>query len=83
MESATQLESNATTNNHVDSPVDELVSRSIGAIRFASFWLAVALPFVYMPLLVIDMTPLTAMAFFGLFCANIIALIVGHGHNNR
>lgn len=83
MESATKLDSNATTNNHVDSPVDGLVSRSIGAIRFASFWLAVALPFAYVPLLATDMTASTAMLVTGLFCMNVLALIVGHGYNNR
>lgn len=83
MESATKLESNAATNNHVESPVDELVSRSIGAIQFASFWLAVALPFAYVPLLATEMTASTAMLVTGLFCANVLALVVGHGYNNR
>ncbi|MCL9817983.1 hypothetical protein [Natronocalculus amylovorans] len=82
MASATQLESNTSMNHQGGSDsVNYLPVRAARGIRFASFWLAIVLPFAYLPLLTTELTLATALLFFGLFGANILALIVGHNHN--
>ena len=53
-------------------------------VRFLGFWSAVALPFLHIPLLLtgLDGTPET-LAFLALFAANVLALVLGHGHGDR
>ena len=51
-------------------------------VRFVGFWLAVALPFLYVPLLVGGLTGEQATVFAGLLSLNVVALLVGHGHRN-
>ncbi|WP_458188088.1 hypothetical protein [Haladaptatus sp. NG-WS-4] len=47
-------------------------------VQFLSFWLAVALPFVYLPLLYHE--PLTTGMFGILLVLNLVAVVVGHGY---
>ena len=47
-------------------------------LEIAGFWLAIALPFLYVPLL---MSGITLATFFGLVVVNLVALVAGHTHN--
>jgi len=49
-------------------------------VRFVAFWLAVALPFLYLPLLVGGLNGSELTAFGALLAANAVALVVGHGY---
>ena len=51
-----------------------------GAVAAVGFWLAIALPLSYLPLLANGFAGGEALPFAGLVGANAIALIVGHGH---
>jgi hypothetical protein len=47
-------------------------------LRFISFWAAVALPFLYVPLLAGGLEGQQAFVFVSLLAANAAALVVGH-----
>jgi hypothetical protein len=49
-------------------------------IRFVAFWVAVALPFLYLPLLTGGLDGSEPAAFAALLAANAVALVVGHGY---
>lgn len=50
-------------------------------IQAVAFWSAVALPFLYLPLLLHGLeTPRELAAFFGLLALNIVAFVLGHGY---
>ncbi|WP_251342751.1 hypothetical protein [Haloplanus halophilus] len=49
-------------------------------LRFVAFWAAVALPFLYLPLLVGGLEGQQATVFAGLLLANVAALVLGHEH---
>lgn len=49
-------------------------------LRFVAFWAAVALPFLYLPLLVGGLNGQETLAFGSLLAANALALVLGHGH---
>lgn len=50
--------------------------------KFVSFWIAIALPFVYLPLLTRGLgDPIVTATFFGLLALNVVALYVGHDYN--
>lgn len=50
-------------------------------VEALAFWSAVALPFVYLPLLLGGFDDLTgALTFVGLLLANFVALYLGHDH---
>jgi hypothetical protein len=51
-------------------------------LRTVGFWAAVSLPFLHVPLLLtgLDSTADT-LAFAGLFALNLLALLLGHGHD--
>lgn len=50
-------------------------------VRAAAFWLAVALPFAYLPMLAGGIgTETELLTFAGLVAANAVALLVGHDH---
>ena len=49
-------------------------------LRFVGFWAAVALPFLYVPLLFGGLEGSETLAFGLLLAANALALVVGHGH---
>ena len=49
-------------------------------IRFVAFWAAVALPFLYIPLLAGGLQGSEPVALATLLIANVAALLVGHGY---
>lgn len=53
-------------------------------VEMVSFWLAVTLPFLYLPLLIAGVTTdgelLSVLVLVGL---NVVALVVGHDHRNE
>jgi hypothetical protein len=49
-------------------------------LRFVGFWAAVALPFLYLPLLLSGLEGQETFVFGLLLAANALALVVGHGH---
>lgn len=53
-----------------------------GPVQALAFWAAIALPFTYLPLLSQGFEDgLTApLAFGALLLANVVALVIGHGH---
>ena len=56
-------------------------STAVRPVRAAAFWLAVALPFAYLPMLVGGIGSETQLlTFLALLAANVLALLVGHDH---
>ncbi|AFO55777.1 MULTISPECIES: hypothetical protein [Natrinema] len=54
-----------------------------GPTQFLSFWGAIALPFVHLPLLAQGLgDPSVTLTFLLLLAANVLALYVGHGYNS-
>lgn len=52
-------------------------------VRVASFWTAIVLPFLHVPLLATGLsTPAETFTFLGLLCLNLLALYVGHAHRS-
>lgn len=49
-------------------------------LRFVGFWAAVALPFLYVPLLLDGLEGQQTLVFGALLAANALALVVGHGY---
>lgn len=49
-------------------------------LQATAFWSAIAMPFLYVPLLLGGLTGSEAPAFVGLVAANGLALVLGHGH---
>lgn len=49
-------------------------------LRFIAFWAAVALPFLYVPLLAGGLEGQQLVVFVGLLFANAVALVLGHEH---
>jgi hypothetical protein len=49
-------------------------------VRFVSFWAAVALPFLYLPLLLGGLAGGEATAFTALVAAHVLALLAGHDY---
>lgn len=64
-------------------PVRRSVDIVAVPLRFVAFWLAVALPFLYVPLLVGGLDGEQVSAFGFLLALNAVALVVGHGYGNR
>jgi hypothetical protein len=53
----------------------------VSSIRATAFWIAIVLPFLYLPLLVAGLNgSATTTAFIALLLANVLALFVGHSH---
>lgn len=50
-------------------------------LRFVAFWTAVALPFLYFPLLTGGLTGSEPTAFVALLLANAVALVAGHDYH--
>ncbi|WP_049986216.1 hypothetical protein [Halobellus rufus] len=65
------------------SPVRSTVAFLAVPLRFVAFWTAVALPFLYVPLLLGGLDGSEPTVFFALFSANVVALVVGHGYGDR
>lgn len=56
-------------------------SLAVKPLRAVAFWLAVALPFAYLPLLADGIgTEAELVTFLALMAANAVALLVGHDH---
>ncbi|MXV60905.1 hypothetical protein GS429_02215 [Natronorubrum sp. JWXQ-INN-674] len=52
-----------------------------GSTQFLSFWVAIALPFVHLPLLAQGLgDPQVTVTFLTLLAINVCTLYVGHGH---
>ncbi|WP_247003449.1 hypothetical protein [Halosolutus gelatinilyticus] len=50
--------------------------------QFLSFWVAIALPFVHLPLLARGLgDPTVSIAFVALLAINVLTLYLGHGYN--
>ena len=61
-----------------------LVRTVKGPAQFLSFWVAIALPFVHVPLLAQGLgDPSITLTFLALLSVNVVALYVGHGHNQE
>lgn len=57
-------------------------SRVRSVVESIAFWIAVIIPFTYLPILAVDsVIPMKAVVFISLIGANILALIVGHNYN--
>jgi len=55
-----------------------------GPTQFLSFWAAIALPFIHLPLLAQGLgDPDVTLVFLLLLVANVFALYVGHGYNQE
>ncbi|ARS89805.1 hypothetical protein [Natrarchaeobaculum aegyptiacum] len=55
-----------------------------GPAQFLSFWIAIALPFVHVPLLAQGLgDPAVTLTFLALLGVNVLALYVGHGYNQH
>ncbi|MCU4924684.1 hypothetical protein OB905_01625 [Halobacteria archaeon AArc-dxtr1] len=69
-------------SDRTDQRTLERVLPSLAApIRFASFWLAIFLPFLYIPLLLNGLsTGFEVVSALGLIAANVVVLYVGHAH---
>ena len=73
--------SNPETERQHDLP-RQIVRTLRGPAQFLGFWSAIALPFLHVPLLVQGLdSSSTTLVFLGLLTANLLALYVGHGHN--
>lgn len=52
--------------------------------QFLSFWVAIALPFIHLPLLMQGLgDPSVTLTFLTLLAINVFALYVGHGHKQQ
>ena len=59
-----------------------LGSTAVKPVRAAAFWLAVGLPFAYLPMLAGGIGSETELlTFLALMAANAVALLVGHDHH--
>ena len=56
--------------------------RPFTPIVFIAFWLAIALPFLYVPLLVTGLVTHYMEAFLLLILLNLVALIIGHQYGD-
>ncbi|MBO4249245.1 hypothetical protein IL252_15620 [Halomicrobium sp. IBSBa] len=63
------------------SSVSEVGKHVLPPIRALAFWIAIALPFLYLPLLAVGLSSQTLTgAFLTLLLCNAVALLVGHKH---
>lgn len=70
----------ASDDHDADSrTLERLVPAFARSLRVASFWTAIVLPFLYVPLLVTGLSEANeTIAFLGLLGLNLLALYVGH-----
>ena len=65
----------------LDDEVPSVGRSLVAPIRGAAFWTAVALPFLYLPLLATGLQSSAVRTAFGaLLLTNAVALLVGHSH---
>lgn len=60
--------------------IDQATDTTRFGVRFVGFWLSVGLPVLYLPLLLDGLDGGTLPTFFGLFLANLLALVAGHNY---
>jgi hypothetical protein len=70
------MTSSTTNDRGVRSAVPSLPT----PVLAGAFWLAVLLPFFSLAVLASGVVPVTSPLFVSLLAANVIALVVGHGH---
>ncbi|MFB6191723.1 MAG: hypothetical protein ABEI11_00195 [Haloarculaceae archaeon] len=61
----------------------EPVRSLVRPFQAAAFWLAIALPFAYLPALAVGFETAPVRIFAALLVANAVALVVGHGYNRE
>lgn len=62
--------------------VREQIAPVLGrSLRAVAFWLAIALPFAYLPLVIDGLTGQEAVAFVALLAVNGAALVLGHDYH--
>lgn len=66
----------------LESVREQFSSVLVKSAEAVSFWLAIALPFLYLPLLMGGLTGQEAFVFGGLLVANVVTLVVGHGYHS-
>jgi len=83
-QNASAHSSHETSEQTREQLLDWLTPESVlSPVRMVSFWTAVAMPFLYLPLLVVGLeTPVEVVAFLSLVVLNVAALVVGHSHHN-
>ncbi|MFA1612330.1 hypothetical protein [Halobellus rubicundus] len=62
----------------IEHPVEALAT----PLRFVAFWTAIALPFLYFPLLAGGLTGSEPTVFVALLLANAVALVAGHDYHS-
>lgn len=61
--------------------LERILPQLAGTVRVASFWTAIVLPFMYVPLLATGLsTAAETTTFLGLLGVNLLALYAGHSH---
>ncbi len=64
-----------------DESLPEFDESLVSAARGIAFWTAIALPFLYLPLLITGLNSgATRIAFVALVTCNAVALLIGHSH---
>ncbi|MHC3378391.1 hypothetical protein [Haloarcula sp. H-GB5] len=64
-----------------DESIPEFDEPLVSAVRGIAFWTAIALPFLYLPLLVTGLNSgATRIAFVALVVCNAVTLRIGHAH---
>jgi hypothetical protein len=70
-----------TTNGDADEDDAEPLGSVPASVRFVGFWAAIALPFMYVPLLATGLeSPGQLQTFLLLLALNVVALLLGHRH---
>ncbi|EMA16452.1 hypothetical protein [Haloarcula marismortui] len=64
-----------------DDSIPEFDEPFVSAVRGFAFWTAIALPFLYLPLLITGLNSgATRVAFVALVVCNAVTLFMGHAH---
>lgn len=64
-------------------PAASAISAVRRPVEAAAFWLGVALPFAYLPVLAFGIEQAAVLPLVGLLAANLVALAVGHGYGRE
>ncbi len=74
--------SNSEAERQPEGPNSHVANSVKRPAQFLSFWIAIGLPFVHLPLLSQGLgDPSVTLAFFALLVVNVVALYLGHGYN--
>ena len=67
-----------------ESSIRHSFARLVRSIEAAAFWSAIALPFLYLPLLFYGLeTRQQGIVFFSLLALNLVALLIGHRYKSE